>query len=111
VAKASAPAASAPVKKASAAPKKSSKPKVQTSHWDEPYSPPAQMQEVSLRQGQGSGGWELRGATSGRAIIARGSDIREVGVGETVSGLGEITGVASVNGRWVVQGTQGRLSQ
>ncbi len=59
----------------------------------------------------GSGGWQLRGATPGRATLARGSDIREVGVGESLPGLGQITGVAMINGQWVVQGTQGRLAQ
>jgi|GEM_PF-2909679 len=97
----------APAKRAST-PKKTAKPKTQPSAYDAPYSP---TQAVQVSSSGGSGGWELRGATNGRAIIAKGSDIREVGVGENVPGMGEITGVAQINGAWVVQGTGGRLSQ
>lgn len=98
----------APVRKKTV--KKASKPKAQATAQDEPYSPRTQAVNISA-PATNSTGWELRGATSGRAIIARGNDIREVGVGETVPGLGEVMGVAQVNGAWVVQGSNGRLSQ
>jgi intracellular multiplication protein IcmG len=101
----------APVKRTTArkaaAPKKAKK-----EQWDEAYSPSRSTPvAVSSPASSGSGGWELRGATPGRATLARGNDIREIGVGESVPGLGEITGVAQMNGKWVVQGTQGRLAQ
>ncbi len=103
----------APVKKRSGTAKKASKPKSTSSHWDQPYAPQGGS-SGSLRNASassGNGGWELRGAQPGRAIIARGGDIREVAVGDNVPGLGEVTGVASMNGNWVVQGTGGRVSQ
>jgi hypothetical protein len=97
----------APVKRATA-PKKVKKAAPASSQWDNAYSAqPARATPVP----RASGGWELRGAQPGRAVLAKGSDIREVGVGENVPGLGEITGVAQINGAWVVQGTSGRLSQ
>lgn len=89
------------------APRKASKPKTTKSNqWDGAYSP-AKATQAST----GSGKWELRGAMPGRATLARGNDIREVGVGESVPGLGEITGVAQMGGRWIVQGTQGAVTQ
>lgn len=96
--------------------KKSSKPKVAAksqSKWDQPYSPQPSAAPAAAAQSvsAGSGGWSLRGAQTGRAVIAKGADLREVAVGEVVPGLGEITGIANMGGRWVVQGTQGRLSQ
>ncbi|NBX67193.1 MAG: hypothetical protein EBQ96_09380 [Proteobacteria bacterium] len=103
------------------APKKTSKKSTKTkgsspsrsqSQWDQPYTPPTPQSVMAQPvASNNSTGWELRGAQTGRAVIARGSDLREVSVGESVPGLGEITGVANMGGRWVVQGTQGRLSQ
>jgi len=86
------------------------------SKWDEPYAAgarPAAMTEGSktTSPATGAGGWELRGAQNGRAIIAKAGDMREVGVGDNVPGLGEVMGIATMNGRWVVQGSKGRVSQ
>lgn len=102
----------APVRKAPV--KKAAKPKPAPTQYDDAYAAPRRTTvtttTVSTTTG-GNGGWELRGATPGRATISKGGNIREVGVGETVPGLGEITGVAQINGAWVVQGTSGRLAQ
>jgi hypothetical protein len=91
------------------APKKSvkAKPQVAANDMDAPYVPPVEKAAVKTP----SNPWSLRGAQSGRAIIAKGDDMREVSVGETVAGLGKITGIATVGGRWVVQGTHGRVTQ
>lgn len=57
--------------------------------------------------------WTLRSAKEGQAVISRkGSDtLRTVTVGATVSGIGRITAISNASGKWVVQGTQGRISQ
>lgn len=104
-----------------ATPKKTvtkAKTKAPASQFDEPYRPSysggvnATQASLDVKPAKGAGGWALKGAQPGRAIIGQASgDIREVGVGDTVPGLGEVTGIATVNGRWVVQGTQGRLAQ
>lgn len=57
--------------------------------------------------------WVLKGAQPGRAMLAKPgeSDIQTVSVGDTLSGLGKITSIAYTDGRWVVRGTQGQISQ
>ncbi len=57
--------------------------------------------------------WTLRSAQPGKAVIASKttSDLRTVEVGNTVPGLGRITDISIVNGKWVVRGTQGSVSQ
>lgn len=102
-------ASPAPVKRTTTVRKAAAPKKAKKDQWDEAYSPSRSTPVAA--SSSGSGGWELRGATPGRATLARGNDIREIGIGESVPGLGEITGVAQMNGKWVVQGTQGRLAQ
>jgi hypothetical protein len=57
--------------------------------------------------------WELRGAAPGMAYVAkRGKDdVVQISVGETLSGVGKIKRIEFVNNLWVVEGTQGRISQ
>ena len=57
--------------------------------------------------------WVLKAAQPGQATIStkNSSDIRQIEVGSTVSGLGKITSIGLENGKWVVQGTSGRVSQ
>jgi hypothetical protein len=57
--------------------------------------------------------WDLRGASTGEAFVAeRGTqNLRTVTVGDTLSGIGRITSIAVENGRWVVRGTSGRITQ
>lgn len=57
--------------------------------------------------------WELRSAQPGTAWVAPGGkgEIQTVEVGDTLPGLGRITSVSFVDGHWVVEGTQGRLSR
>lgn len=57
--------------------------------------------------------WVLRAAQPGVATISPedGSDLRRVEVGDRVSGLGKIQSIAVENGKWVVQGSEGRVTQ
>lgn len=57
--------------------------------------------------------WDLRGASPGQAYVAeRGTqNLRTVSVGDSLSGVGRITSIAQQSGRWVVQGTSGRITQ
>lgn len=57
--------------------------------------------------------WVLKGAQPGRAMVARAgeSDIQNVAVGDTLPGLGRITAIVYQDGKWVVEGTRGRISQ
>ncbi len=57
--------------------------------------------------------WQLRSAQTGKAVVARKgtNDFRTVEVGTTLSGIGKIKSVMLENGRWVVRGSQGKITQ
>ncbi|MGH1398086.1 MAG: hypothetical protein ACRBCT_02620 [Alphaproteobacteria bacterium] len=57
--------------------------------------------------------WALRAAQPGQASIApRGSnELKTVRVGDSVDGLGRIQSIAIENGKWVVRGTKGLVTQ
>lgn len=56
--------------------------------------------------------WTLRSASPGRATLAtQDGDLRNVEVGNTVPSLGRIESISVQGGRWVVQGSQGSVSQ
>ncbi len=57
--------------------------------------------------------WELRSAGPGKALIAEkgSSDFKSVKVGDSLAGIGRITSIGVENGKWVVKGTKGRISQ
>lgn len=57
--------------------------------------------------------WELRAAQPGRAWVSKpgARDMQSVVVGESLQGIGRVTGISFVNGRWVVQGTTGQILQ
>jgi len=58
--------------------------------------------------------WVLRSAKPGLAWISeKGSaEIKTISVGDTVSGIGKVTAIAKdEGGRWVVNGTQGKINQ
>lgn len=57
--------------------------------------------------------WELRGASPGNAYVAeKGTqNLRTVGIGDSLSGVGRITSIAVESGRWVVRGTSGNIYQ
>jgi hypothetical protein len=57
--------------------------------------------------------WVLRAAQPGRAIVAaKGSnELITLEVGSKLKGLGRVSAISMLNGRWVVQGTEGMISQ
>lgn len=57
--------------------------------------------------------WVLKSAKPGSAVLydKRTGDVKNVEVGDRVSGLGTIKSVSKVDGKWVVQGTAGRVRQ
>ncbi len=72
--------------------------------------PPAQRQASTAPV---SGRWVLRAAQPGKAWVSRPGqrDMQSLVVGDTLSGIGRITDISFTNGRWVVQGTKGRINQ
>ena len=57
--------------------------------------------------------WVLKAAQPDRATISskNSNDIRQIEVGSVVSGLGKITSIGLEDGKWVVRGTRGHVSQ
>lgn len=56
---------------------------------------------------------EIRAAQPGQAWVARpgDNDLQGVSIGDSLPGIGRVTAITRVGGRWVVEGTHGRLSQ
>lgn len=108
---------SAPAKKKST-PKKSSSAKKSTSTsknksdstWDKPYQ--GGSAAVSASTGASAGDYTLRAAQPDAAWVSTpNGDLQQVRVGDTVSGLGTVTGITQSGGRWNVQTSGGRISQ
>ncbi len=57
--------------------------------------------------------WILKSAQPGQAYISRSGqdDMISVRVGDSVAGIGRVRSVDTENGRWVIEGTEGRISQ
>lgn len=57
--------------------------------------------------------WVLKSAKPGMAVLydKRTGDVKTVEVGDRVSGLGRIKSVSKVDGKWVVDGTTGKVKQ
>lgn len=57
--------------------------------------------------------WKLRSAQPGSAILydSRTGDVKSVEIGDRVAGFGKIKSITKVNGKWVIKGTMGSLSQ
>ena len=57
--------------------------------------------------------WVLRGAQPGQAMVARAGDgdVQTVRPGDSLPGIGRITEIVYVDGRWKVRGTTGEISQ
>ena len=60
-----------------------------------------------------SGAWELRAAQPGRAWVSKAGDrdMQSVEVGQKLKGVGTITAIEYQNGRWVVRGSEGQITQ
>ncbi len=74
---------------------------------------PKPAAKVATATPASSGRWELRAAQPGRAWVSKPGerDMQSVEVGQTISGIGRVTGILYQNGRWTVQGTQGQINQ
>ena len=110
------PATAAPEKKA----KKEAKPEPveEASEEATPTAAPAPKKAVTPKPAPAApavtaGGWELRAAQPGRAWVSpQGSrDMQSVVVGDTLKGIGKVTGIVYQNGQWTVQGTTGAIHQ
>ena len=57
--------------------------------------------------------WELRSARPGHATLysTGSSDLKNVEVGDVLSGIGRIQSIQIEGGLWVVRGTKGNVSQ
>lgn len=57
--------------------------------------------------------WILRSAQNGQAVIynKRSRETKSVETGYTVSGIGRISSISKVNGKWVVKGSDGSVKQ
>lgn len=67
----------------------------------------------SVKSSKPSVKWVLRSAQDGVAWVAPmgGGDMIRLSVGQTHPQIGKITKIAPVNGRWIVQGTLGKIEQ
>ena len=73
----------------------------------------ARRQAPALLESGSGGGWILRAAMPGSAMIGKpgSNDLQRVVVGDSISGLGRITSISDAGGRWVVKGTSGSIGQ
>lgn len=57
--------------------------------------------------------WELRAAQPGKAWVSKKGDrnMKSVQVGDRIEGVGQITAISYLSGRWIVQGTNGEIRQ
>ncbi|MCD8571659.1 MAG: hypothetical protein LRY76_09145 [Alphaproteobacteria bacterium] len=69
--------------------------------------------KISTSSAADSPRWVLRSAQTGRAVVSDRStgDLRSIQVGDSLRGVGTIQSISKVSGRWVVQGSQGRVQQ
>jgi hypothetical protein len=76
------------------------------SHTAVPSSSKSSVQNAPVK-------WQLRSAVDGAALLGRpnSSELKHVVVGDLVKGLGKITSIREQDGRWVVEGTDGSVSQ
>ena len=72
-----------------------------------------QKSKVSKKTASVKKRWELRAAQPGRAWVAlKGqNDMRPIVVGDKLSGIGRIQNITYVNGKWIVQGSTGKIAQ
>jgi len=88
-------------------------PSAQTGKTVVPESKPPRPSPAPQRTAASPVEWELRAAQPGKAWVSQSGrqDIRSIEVGDSLPGLGRITAVNYAAGRWIVQGTRGRLVQ
>ena len=102
--------AAAPVKmsteKAEPIPAQRPKPQILGATETQPQAAVRTSTETAVR-------WVLRGAQPGQAMVARAgdSDVQTVRVGDSLPGIGRITEIVYIDGRWKVRGTSGDINQ
>ena len=79
------------------------------------YSPPPPVAQQKPQQApvKSSVKWVMRSAQPGKALVSKeGADgVYAIEVGGSLAGLGQITTIAQENGKWVVRGTKGYITQ
>ncbi len=57
--------------------------------------------------------WVMRSAQPGKALVSKegASGVYAVEVGSALSGIGTVTSIAPENGKWIVRGTKGTITQ
>ena len=107
-----APVAPKPAPKAEA-PKPAPKTQTSETQTKKPASSTSSKPKSSASSSSSAPQWQLRGASEGQAMIGqRGTnELVNVKVGDNIRGLGKITFIGQENGKWVVRGTTGKLSQ
>ncbi len=77
-----------------------------------PAAAPVILKKAPVQEDSGPS-WVLKGAQPGRAMVSRPgeNDIRTVEIGSVLAGIGQITDISYQDGRWVVTGTKGRITQ
>ncbi len=107
-----APATPKPAAKAEA-PKPAPKTQASETQAKKPSSSTSSKAKSSSSSSSSAPQWQLRGASEGQAMVGqRGTnELVNVKVGDNIRGLGKITFIGQENGKWVVRGTTGKLSQ
>ena len=78
-----------------------------------PVAPAAAPAPAAPTPAVSAGNWELRAAQPGRAWVSKPGDrdMQSVEIGQTLPGIGKVTGIVYENGRWSVLGTTGQIKQ
>lgn len=88
--------------------------KASTSEWDKPYNGGAALQGQSLGSVPSgvSSSYTLRAAQPDMAwVSSNDGELKQVRVGDSLPGLGTVTGISQSNGQWSVSTSGGRVSQ
>jgi peptidoglycan hydrolase CwlO-like protein len=78
-----------------------------------PVEKPAVKPSAPKASSQTSTQWQLRSAQPGKASVSAkdSDDLKTVEVGDNLTGIGKITFIGQENGKWVIKGTKGRITQ
>lgn len=73
----------------------------------------APVKKPSPKKSSKSVSWELRAAQPGKAWVSQKGqkDMRPIVVGDQLSGVGRIQDISFINGRWIVRGNAGTITQ
>lgn len=95
-----------------AAPKAQTQPKAESKPAPQQQAT-APKQAAPKKAASAGGAWQLKAAKPGKAWVSRAgsNNIQGVSVGDNLDGIGRVTAISFVSGRWVVQGTAGSIRQ